>query len=103
MEETKNLAPGSVKSYEDLAKAVGMYKILLVSKNTVTGWIDLDSMASFGYGISFKICQQKLANRRNDVFVSPVENGGSFQRNLGCLPEGIMIFDVKPGYRNYGF
>ena len=49
MEETKNLAPGSVKSYEDLAKAVGMYKILLVSKNTVTGWIDLDSMASFGY------------------------------------------------------
>lgn len=35
VEETKNLAPGSVKSYEDLAKAVGMYKILLVSKNTV--------------------------------------------------------------------
>ena len=39
VEETKGSAPGSVKSYEDLAKAVGMYKILLVSKNTVTGWL----------------------------------------------------------------
>lgn len=35
VEETRGSAPGSVKSNEDLAKAVGMYKILLVSKNTV--------------------------------------------------------------------
>lgn len=35
VEEMKGSAPGSVKSYEDLARAVGMYKILLVSKNTV--------------------------------------------------------------------
>ena len=38
VEEINGKDAGSVKSYEDLAKAVGMYKILLVTKNTVTGF-----------------------------------------------------------------
>lgn len=37
VESAEGSSAGSVKSYEELAKAVGMYKTLMVTKNTVTG------------------------------------------------------------------